>query len=182
MYSPSVYDVMINYSIGPDLRSPEVIDRIPQPNSTNVPLYTNISIYFSEPMNISTINNENIKLRKIGETNYIQTNISTSKTRSILDPTINLSMGTKYEVILNSSISDISGNDLGNDLTWSFTTIPLSFIDTNVTDFSGGYTYPCMHISEIDNGELMLAPTVGEEFFGTSLGHHFVNHRLFSLT
>jgi hypothetical protein len=50
----------------------------------------------------------------------------------------------------------------------TFVTPGLSLVDTAVADFSAGTAGAC-YISETDNGELRLAPTVGAEFSGTAL-------------
>jgi hypothetical protein len=44
-----------------------------------------------------------------------------------------------------------------------------AFIDTTVTDFSGGQTGANTYIAQMADGEVILAPTVGTEFSGTSL-------------
>ena len=48
----------------------------------------------------------------------------------------------------------------------SFTTSPLTFEDTTVSDFSAGTPDANAEVSQTGDGELILKPTVGEEFSG----------------
>ena len=53
----------------------------------------------------------------------------------------------------------------------SFATPPLlqSFTDTTAADFNGGTTGASTFVAQTDDGEVMLKPTDGSEFFGSSL-------------
>ena len=66
------------------------------------------------------------------------------------------------------TVADQSGNQLGADDTWSFTTAPhtFGFTDTTVGDFGGGSPDANTYVSQTDNGELILKPTEGQEFSG----------------
>ena len=66
-------------------------------------------------------------------------------------------------------VKDANGNALGADDLWSFTTADNSFTDTTVADFSAGTTDPNTYVSQIGDGEVILGPTSGTEFSGSSL-------------
>ena len=66
-------------------------------------------------------------------------------------------------------MTDTSGNALGTADTWTFTTPTGGATDTTVADFGAGTTGADTYVSETGNGEVILAPTVGAEFSGTSL-------------
>ena len=88
-----------------------------------------------------------------------------------LDPTADLVGNTLYTVTLASSIADTSGNSLGSDVTWTFRTIaaPATFTDTTTANFGAGSIGANTYVSETSDGEVILNPTVGAEFSGTTL-------------
>jgi hypothetical protein len=72
----------------------------------------------------------------------------------------------------NAGIKDISGNPLVNDFGWSFTTKaepPPSVGDTTVENFTAGSFNTNVMLSNISDGEVILAPTAGAEFAGGAL-------------
>ena len=84
----------------------------------------------------------------------------------------NLSPGTTYYYRVISA--DPSANSAtappGIDPPLSFTTTtPVCGIDTTVADFSAGTGDAGIHFGEAADGEVLLAPTVGAEFGGTTL-------------
>ena len=83
-----------------------------------------------------------------------------------LDPNADLDPSAVYNVTVAGTVTDANGNPLGADDTWSFTTASLSFIDTTIADFSAGTPGANTYVSETDNGEVTLKPTVGERVLG----------------
>jgi len=51
----------------------------------------------------------------------------------------------------------------------SFTTLPPTFVDTTVGDFSRGTTDGSLYIAQTDDGEVILKPQVGNEFTSSTL-------------
>ncbi len=85
--------------------------------------------------------------------------------------TASLAANTTYGVTVAGTVTDFSGNPLGADATWSFTTAApiVTFTDTTSADFSAGSTGANTTVSQIADGEVILAPTVNEEFGGATL-------------
>ena len=97
--------------------------------------------------------------------------VSYSGTTATLDPNADLDPNSVYTVTVDGSVKDQAGNALGAADTWSFTTVSPSFgfTDTTVSDFGAGSPDANTYVSETDNGEVTLKPTVGEEFSGSSV-------------
>ena len=162
-------DVSIAYSTGADTTAPTITQRTPAPNATNVPRNTNVDVQFSEPMNPATIDSSTVRLRKQGAGSDVPANVSYAGNTATIDPNADLDPSAVYNVTVAGTVTDANGNPLGADDTWSFTTASLSFIDTTVSDFSAGTPGANTYVSQTDNGEVTLKPTVGEEFSGSSV-------------
>jgi len=99
-----------------DTNSPTITAKIPASNTTNVPINTNIQITFSEPMNQSAT--EGVF--------SITPNVAGSKSWQdntfIFNPTVDLEYQKTYQIVIDSSATDLAGNSL-EQTEWSFTTI-----------------------------------------------------------
>ena len=69
-----------------------------------------------------------------------------------------------YRVTSRDAANNPSTEPPGAEQPASFTTSSASFIDTTVADFSQGTADANTYISQTDDGEVTLKPTVGEEF------------------
>ena len=70
-------------------------------------------------------------------------------------------------MLLDSSIKDLSGNLLGSVPAWSFST-QLAFVDTSVSNFNAtGSGFTGVYLADTQGGEVILQPTLGDEFFGS---------------
>ena len=162
-------DVSIAYSTGADTTAPTITQRTPAPNATNVPRNTNVNVQFSEPMNPATIDSSTVRLRKQGAGSDVPANVSYAGNTATIDPNADLDPSAVYNVTVAGTATDADGVPLGADDTWSFTTASLSFIDTTVSDFSAGSPGANTYVSQTNDGEVTLKPTVGEEFSGSSV-------------
>ena len=74
-----------------------------------------------------------------------------------------------YRVSSADEHDNLATVPLFNDPANEFHTLSPSFSDTTVNDFTSGMISSCNYVSNMANGELILAPTIGAEFSGTSL-------------
>ncbi|HJT30677.1 MAG TPA: N,N-dimethylformamidase beta subunit family domain-containing protein [Pirellulales bacterium] len=168
--TPVLSDVGITYNLPPDTIPPRIADRTPLPGATGVAVGTTVSIEFSELMNASTINSSSVYLRANGSSTNVPATVTYSGSTATLTPSAPLTYNTTYNVTVLGSVTDSSGNPLGAAVTWSFTTTLYSyFTDTTVNDFADGAVDANGYLSQTGNGEVMLAPTAGAEFSGSSL-------------
>jgi hypothetical protein len=135
-----------------------------------------ITATFSEAMDAATISGTTFWLRDA--TNAPVASVVTydaNNRRVILRPSAFLQESTTYTAILRGAsggVKDVTGNALVSDLSWSFTTKagpPPSVGDTTVADFNGGSFNINLLVADVDDGEVVLAPTTGAEFTGSTL-------------
>ena len=153
----------------PDQTPPTISQRSPEPDATGVAAGANVVVDFSEAVKPSTVDGSSVRLRKQGSGTDVPAVVDSAGSTVTLDPNTDLDPGTTYGVTVAGSIEDTSGNPLGADDTWSFTTgggQPVGFTDTTAAHFAAGDPGSDAYVSETANGEVTLKPTVGEEFSG----------------
>lgn len=113
-----------------DVNKPEVTDRTPGVDATNVPRNAIITAVFSESLNSSTIHNNTVNFQLQKETtpgNFATVAASviynnTTKTATLYPSSI-MDEDTEYRVILSENITDLAYNTLDNaPVQWEFTT------------------------------------------------------------
>jgi|Deesub1362A_J573_1020465.scaffolds.fasta_scaffold00688_3 hypothetical protein len=104
-----------------DTALPAVVDYYPVNGSSNVPLNVNITVNFSEELDMSTVNNSNFFL-KDSNGNVVTSTVSynSSSYQATLDPQDSLQPDEIYTVELQK-IKDIAGNEI-EPFSWSFST------------------------------------------------------------
>ncbi|MBL0334034.1 MAG: DUF4082 domain-containing protein [Chitinophagaceae bacterium] len=130
-YQKSNYwvDVIFNNSVGPDVNPPQVTSVSPVAGATNVSVNSTVQAVFNEPLDGLTIDNTTVELRD-GSNTLIPAAITyNSGTRTIsITPNTNIAFTTNYTALLKGGISaphitDVAGNAMTNDYSWSFTTV-----------------------------------------------------------
>jgi hypothetical protein len=107
----------------PDTVPPEIISVVPADGQTDLALDTEISIQFSEAVNVSTITLETLTvLNESGSTvggtvTYDEANMTVIFTPDALN------YGTVYNIVITTGVKDSAGNALQADFEWSFATI-----------------------------------------------------------
>ena len=119
-----------SFDTGPmDTISPFVVQTLPENGATNHNASDDVSVYFSENMDHSTINSNTVTVHDLttgmNEEIY-QDDLNTDGSRTFVNfcpaNQNNLwAIGHTYRVTLDSSISDAAGNTLGSDYTFQFT-------------------------------------------------------------
>ena len=168
--TPVLRSVNIPYNTTPDTTPPSIVNRSPAPNATGVALNTSIVVNFDEPMNAATINAATIRLRATGDANDVIASVTANGSTASLQPIGQLASNVIYQVTVAGSVADRTGNTLGSDRVWTFTTTPFGdFVDTTLADFSAGQFDANTYLAQTIDGEVMLAPLVGSEFPGLTL-------------
>ena len=92
-------------------------------------------------MDPSTIDSSSFRLRAQGAGSDVARGVTLLRDpRRPSTPSADLAPGTVYHVTVAGSVEDASGNALGADDTWSFTTRLASLTDTTTSDFNSGTT------------------------------------------
>lgn len=168
--TPVLHNVALSYSTtNLDTYAPTIISHDPVSAAANVSPSAPIVAKFSELMNVATINNSTVRLRKAGTSIDVPATVSLAGSTVTLQPLTTLVPESSYTVTFAGSIADTSGNGLGGDVTWSFSAGWLSFADTSLNDFGAGQTGTSTAVTQSSDGEVTLAPSVAAEFNGASL-------------
>ncbi len=136
--SSSLNEVSASYGTGGDTIAPTIVQRTPAGGAAGVSRSTNVEAVFSEPLNPATVDSSSVRLRAQGAGSDVPATVSYAGNTATLDPDADLLPGTTYEATIAGTVEDSSGNALGADDTWTFTTAGLSLIDTTSADFGAG--------------------------------------------
>jgi N,N-dimethylformamidase beta subunit-like protein/uncharacterized protein DUF4082/cadherin-like protein/Big-like domain-containing protein/purple acid phosphatase-like protein len=169
-------DVTITYTARNDTTPPEITNRSPVPSATGVPPDANVTATFDEPMRASSFTGTSFRLRARGTSEDVPATVGYAGATATLDPAAGLAPGTTYDVTIDGSVEDTSGNRLGAVDTWSFTTAALSFVDTTVLDFGAGTPGDATAVANGAGGEVILKPAVQAEFDGSELPAGWLTH------
>lgn len=99
---------------------PFVISTIPADRATNVPLNQVVSAAFSESMNATTITNLTFTL--LNGVTPVSGTVSYAGTTATFTPDVNLIIGVTYKATVTTGAEDATGNGLGSNHTWTFST------------------------------------------------------------
>jgi hypothetical protein len=171
-----VLDTIALYTASSDTVQPTVVSSSPSPGATNVSPNAPIVIAFSELMNTATISTSTVHLQLFNTTTDVPATVTYSGSTLVLQPNAPLAYEAGYEIILNDTISDTSGNPLNDHDSdqdtsfWTFTTSDYSFLgDVSAANFNAGTEAGTQVTS---GGQVELAgPTPGlfDDFAGTAL-------------
>jgi methionine-rich copper-binding protein CopC len=104
----------------PDVTPPTVSTTSPADNEVNVAISKVIAVTFSESMDANTLTTATFSLTD-GVTPVTGT-VSYTGTTATFTPTGSLSYATSYTVTVSAGVSDLAGNAMGLDYSWSFST------------------------------------------------------------
>jgi methionine-rich copper-binding protein CopC len=127
--NPLASDVTWSFStVSSDTTPPTVTSTTPSSGATNVATGTSINATFSEAIDQSTVSGSTFELRDSGNQVIAATVTYNSSTKTAtLQPNAALAPSTTYTARLRGGstsprITDLAGNPLASDATWSFTT------------------------------------------------------------
>jgi LmbE family N-acetylglucosaminyl deacetylase len=106
----------------PDTTPPTVASVVPAAGATGVGVSTAVSATFSEAIAPSSVTTGNFVLRD-GNGTAVAASVSASGSTATLQPSASLSPSTTYTATLvGGGVTDLAGNALAADYSWSFTT------------------------------------------------------------
>ena len=104
----------------PDTTAPTVVATSPVSGGQNVPANAMITATFDEAMDPLTITSKTFQLKQGAV--VIPATVTYANNVAVLDPTMDLALGTMYTATVAMLASDVAGNTLAMSHTWSFTT------------------------------------------------------------
>ena len=113
-----------------DTIPPHVVSTIPLADADSVSINTVISATFSENINPATIDSTTFILDITQSGEQISSTIDVDEHTVTLAPSTTLMYDTSYTARLVSGITDMAGNALHDEYSWSFRTCDSSMIDT----------------------------------------------------
>ncbi len=115
-----------------DTTRPTVTRTVPPPGLTCVDPTANVSAFFSEDMQASSVDDTTVKLYRKDSATLVATSVSygSRMDRAIINPTDPLEGGVTSKAVVTTYVKDLAGNRLDQDLTraglqrktWVFTT------------------------------------------------------------
>src|SRR5262249_35593353 len=148
--------------------APTIISHTPGSGDTNVDLFSNVSIKFSELLDPASVTPSTVHLRVNGNTTDIPVTITYSGSTIVIDPAGALSGSPTYRVLVSTGVTDNSGNPLAAAVNWTFTTGIGQWTQTAIADFQNG-TLSGVSINSSGNGGLQLADQFRDDFNGSTL-------------
>ena len=127
-YQGSNYWVDVEFSVVPDTTPPTVTGTVPADTATGVALDTTLSATFSEALDAATVDGTSVELRDDeGALVAATVGYDAGTFTATLTPASPLDSGVTYTATLvggASGITDLLGNALGGNVSWSFETVP----------------------------------------------------------
>lgn len=114
-------DKCISCSPPIDTTSPSIVSVTPRAGDSNVPVNSNITVAFSEPINSQTLNTLTFQFLK--EDKPVEGSISLNGTTAVFSPAPPLDYLTAYKIKITRGVEDLAGNALANEHVSSFRTV-----------------------------------------------------------
>jgi hypothetical protein len=135
---------------------PKVTGRSPATGAAGVSPTAPVTAQFSEAMKAASITTATFRLRAVGATSDVPAKVSYSGFTATFQPTVALAANTTYQVTVSGTVTDMSGNPLGADSVWSFTTGAGQWVQTTAADFAAG-SGSGTAVTNTSGGEVQLA-------------------------
>ncbi len=139
---------MVYDTNGTDRQPPSVISNKPAAGATGIGLSAPIQAGFNEPLAPASVSSSTVQLR--GPAGPVATSVAFDGATNQINvtPSVALAQGTQYTVVVHGGpggVTDVAGNALAADYSWSFTTFtlgscPCSIWSTATTPGTAGYS------------------------------------------
>ena len=193
-------DVYWEFTTESDWMPFEVEQTIPDGSSLGVPVNTNVTIFFTQELDQSTITTSNITLKNLSNSQQISGSFDYSSEQKAVNffPDAVLDYETDYQINVSNLVKSLSGQNLTQDYTFTFQTGKdtiqgISFTDVyedygKDNDGDGLYDYLVIEV-EVDvistgyyaiNGQ--LTDTLNQEITWSSIGSQYLDRGIHRLT
>jgi hypothetical protein len=119
---PADYSWSFTTATAPDITPPAVVPGTltPASGATNVPVTTTVSAQFNEALDPSTVTGASVVLSIGGFP--VSGSVFYSNNTITFVPSTNLAFNSVYTITINNTVTDLAGNPLTANVSWSFTT------------------------------------------------------------
>ena len=156
-----------------------VISTIPEDNATKVSVNASFVISFSNELKTGSVNENNFSLTTNGSA--VSVTVYLSKNIVVLLPASSLSEGTIYTASVLSEVQDTSGNSLGQDSSWKFTTV-FSSSEDSADETTADTTKPSfISITPADNSSSISVNTTISVVFSEAVSAVTLSSSTFKL-
>jgi len=108
---------------GVDNTPPTIVTRQPAPGAVSVSTSATVQVTFSESMDAGTITAASFRVENPDNDPVAGAISYNNATRTVtLTPNQGLTAGTTFEVIVTTAVTDLAGNPLASQQSWTFTT------------------------------------------------------------
>ncbi len=122
-FEDSNYWADVVFSNGPDTTPPVIVSRSPASTASNVSVLKPITATFDESIDPTTLKSSTFVLRDASNATVPATvSYDDSTFTATLTPSSPLAPSTQYTATVSGSVTDLAGNALGPNVSWSFTT------------------------------------------------------------
>lgn len=121
-----------SFTTGADTVTPSILERFPLPGATNVPINTTVRADFDEEITNADATTFTL-VAGAAVPGTVAFEASPTQQRATLTPSTQLAPNTTYTATLSSSLQDATGNLLGTNSVWTFTTAPDTITPTVIT-------------------------------------------------
>ncbi len=123
--NPLAGDVSWSFAtVAVDTTPPTVLSTSPPDGANGVSTTTSVTAIFDEPMDVATITTSTVELRDADNTLVSATAVTYDggTNTAMLTPSSPLKVSTLYTATVTTGVTDLSGNALATNFSWSFTT------------------------------------------------------------
>jgi hypothetical protein len=124
--NPLAADSVWSFTTIPDTTAPTITARSPTAGATGVAVGSNVTVTFSEAMDVASISTTTFELRSATGTLIVAPVSYNATTRvATLNPNVDLAGGITYTATVRggaAGVKDAAGNPLASDAVWQFTT------------------------------------------------------------
>jgi Bacterial Ig-like domain len=117
-------------SVVADTTPPTVSSTTPANAATSVALSTTISATFSEAMTASSLNTTSFTLATVAGGAAVSGSVSVNGNGATFTPASSLASNTQYRATISTGATDLAGNPLQANHSWTFTTLTSMVTDT----------------------------------------------------
>ena len=145
--------------------APYIVAFSPENNETNVLTDEVVGIEFSESINTATLNSSTFYLQDQSSNNVVSSVVYDTDTNiAMLLLNSNLGIHRTYTATAKSSIADLSGNTIGSDFSWSFSTGEGSFQAPTISNLipASQFGYFQKDVFHFSNGDKLALVSVSD--------------------